>query len=51
MMKVLTAIPMPKKLALFFQLAFCKTYHQACHSALDAESKILNNSGFLFSQE
>jgi hypothetical protein len=37
-------------LALFFQIAVYKTCHQACHSALDAESSIVENSGFLLSQ-
>jgi hypothetical protein len=39
------------KLALFFQITACQIGSGSCHSALDAESSIINKSGFLFSQE
>jgi len=35
-------------LALFFQITFYKTCHQACHSALDAESKTLTSMDSCF---
>jgi hypothetical protein len=39
------------KLALFFQIMLCQLHREACHSALDAESRIIKMTGFPLSQE
>jgi hypothetical protein len=37
----------PFELALFFQIAHFQSPLEACHSALDAESRIIKKTGFL----